>query len=84
MNNKFYCICERDCKISGIKYYKDVIYCIVNITGYTYSEYNIYDLDGIFIGYMDVYNLEWHFTTVMYMVDEIDKEFNIIMDEDNL
>lgn len=78
MGSKFYCTCDRDCEILGVKFYKDRLYCIDQ--NYVCHFFEVHDMDGNMLGYVNPYELDSCFTTVMFIINDIDKMFNKIMD----
>lgn len=76
---KFYCICDMDCTISGVDFYKDTLYCIDEnyILG---SFYEVWSMNNDLIGYINPYELDCYFTTVLFIINDVDRMFNKIMD----
>ncbi len=79
MGNSFYCVCDNDCIVAGSEYYKDRIYCI-NEMYIMDRYYEVNTMEDDLVGYVNPYELDLHFSTVMFIINDIDKEFNKIMD----
>jgi hypothetical protein len=79
MEDSFYCICDINCIIAGARYNKNQIYRIDEF--YILDRYyEINTMEGEAVGYLNAYELDCHFTTVMSVINEVDKMFNKLMD----